>query len=94
MKKMFEVLDMMLAFAAGVLLTMVTSAMIYSLGAPRIILVAVMAIIALVAAATTAYYAGRRREDLSCQIAYNKGIQRGREIGRAERHSAAEKFLD
>ena len=94
MKKIFDILDMLLAFTTGVLLTMVVSSMIYALGAPRIILVAAMALVGVALTAITAYTAGRRRENISCKIAYNKGVQRGREIGRAERHSAAEKFLE
>lgn len=92
MKKIFDILDLLLTFTGGVLLTMVVSSMIYSLGAPRIILVAAMALLAVVLTAITAYAAGRRRETLSCKVAYNKGVQRGREIGRAERQSAADKF--
>lgn len=71
MKKIFDSFDLLLASTAGVLLTMVTSAMIYALGAPRIILVAVMAIMAVVMTAITAY---------------SKGVQRGREIARKSEH--------
>lgn len=71
MKTNFDSCDLLLALTAGVLLTMVTSAMIYALGAPRIILVAVMAIITVVMTAITAY---------------SKGIERGREIARKSEH--------
>lgn len=71
MKKIFDSFDLLLALTAGVLLAMVTSAMIYALGAPRIILVAVMAIITVVMTAITAY---------------SKGIERGREIARKSEH--------
>lgn len=70
MKKIFDSFDLLLALTAGVLLAMVTSAMIYALGAPRIILVAVMAIITVVMTAITAY----------------SNIERGREIARKSEH--------
>lgn len=86
-------LDFIIIFAAGIMFAMIVSAMIYSIGAPRLIIVTALAMIVVIAASFAAYALGRRREKMSCQIAYNKGVQRGREIGRAEQKTAADKFL-
>lgn len=94
MNKIFDFLDFIIIFAAGVTFSMVVSAMIYSVGAPRIIIVIALALLVIIAASFSAYALGRRREKMSCQIAYNKGVQHGRRIGRAEQRSEVDKFLD
>ena len=94
MYKIFDFLDFIIIFAAGIMFSMIVSAAIYAIGAPRLIIILALAIIAVIVTAFAGYAAGRRRENTSCRIAYNKGVQRGREIGRAEQKTAVDKFLD
>lgn len=93
MYRKFDILEFIIIFAAGVMFSMIISAMIYSIGAPRLIIVIALALIIVIVASFAAYALGRRREKMSCQIAYNKGVQHGRRIGRAEQRSEVDKFL-
>lgn len=93
MYRKFDILEFIIIFAAGVMFSMIISAMIYSIGAPRLIIVITLALIIVIVASFAAYALGRRREKMSCQIAYNKGVQHGRRIGRAEQRSEVDKFL-
>lgn len=82
--KFWDFFDYIIAFAIGIAFTMFVSCMIYGAGAPKIIVVAAIGIMLCIFAAFIAYCLGRRRAKTETLIAYNKGMERGRTLGRAE----------
>ena len=79
--KLWDFLECFMLFAAGAMFTMIISGSIYALGAPRIIIVIAIALLLIVMAAIIGYCAGRRRKDMECLRAYNKGVQKGNSVG-------------
>ncbi len=93
MKRTFDFLDFVIIFASGILFSAIISAAIYSLGAPRIIIVMAISLLVTAAAAFSSYKLGRRRSKIEALIAFNKGIERGRTIGRAEIANERQRFI-
>lgn len=92
--KFEEFLDLIIAFALGAAFTLTVNAAIYGIGAPRVIIVAaISAIIGLIGAAI-AYCIGKRRVKTESLIAYNRGVERGRTLGRAEIISERQRFAE
>lgn len=84
MKKIFDIFDMLVALGFGSLITTVLSTAIYALDAPRLLIVLVLALITLAIAVLASYKIGWRRAKTENLIAYNKGVTKGRAIGKAE----------
>ncbi|GEM_PF-6221252 len=86
--------DWIISFGAGSLFTLIISSMIYGAGSPRIvIIVSVSALVGFIAA-FVAYCLGKRRAKTETLIAYNKGMERGRTLGRAELIEKRRHYLD
>lgn len=94
MKKIFDIFDMLVALGFGSLITTVLSTAIYALDAPRLLIVLVLALITLAIAVLVSYKIGWRRAKTESLIAYNKGITRGRAIGKAEAHGEVRQYLE
>lgn len=75
--KLWDYLECFMLFGAGAMFTMIISGSIYALGAPRIIIIMALALLLIVIAAIIGYCAGRRRKEMECLRAYNKGVRRG-----------------
>ncbi len=75
--KLWDYLECFMLFGAGAMFTMIISGSIYALGAPRIIIIMALALLLIVIAAIIGYCAGRRRNEMECLRAYNKGVRRG-----------------
>ena len=86
--------DWIISFGAGSLFTLIISSMIYGAGSPRIvIIVAVSALVGFIGA-FVAYCLGKRRAKTETLVAYNKGMERGRLLGRAEIISEHHQFVE
>ncbi len=94
MKKAFDFLDLMLALGVGMLITSIISAVIYALGAPHIIMLLALALITTAVVAFVCYRLGMRRSKTESLVAYNKGITRGRAIGKAEARGEVQRYLE
>ena len=91
--KLWDFLECFMLFAAGAMFTMIVSGSIYALGAPRIIIVIAIALLLIVMAAIIGYCAGRRRKDMECLRAYNKGVQKGNSVGYERAKADIKEFL-
>ena len=91
--KLWDYLECFMLFAAGAMFTMIISGSIYALGAPRIIIVIAIALLLIVMAAIIGYCAGRRRKDMECLRAYNKGVQKGNSVGYERAKADIKEFL-
>lgn len=91
--KLWDFLEGFMLFAGGVMFTMIVSGSIYALGAPRIIIVIAIALLLVVMAAIIGYGAGRRRKELECLRAYNKGVQKGNSVGYERAKADFKEFL-
>lgn len=91
--KLWDFLECFMLFAAGAMFTMIISGSIYALGAPRIIIVMAVALLLIVMAVIIGYCAGRKRRDMECLRAYNKGVQKGNSAGYARAKADIKKFL-
>lgn len=76
--------DWIVSFGAGALFTLIVSSMIYGAGSPRIIIIVAISILIGFIGAFVAYCLGKRRAKTETLVAYNKGMERGRRLGRAE----------
>lgn len=83
-EKFWEFFDYLIAFTFGIAFTMFVSCVIYGAGNPRIVIIAVISAILCIFAAFVAYCLGKRRAKAETLVAYNKGIERGITLGRAE----------
>lgn len=88
--KSFSVFYCIIAFAVGIFFTLLVSSAIYSLGAPRIIIVIALAMIAVILTAFIAFAFGARRADEMSKVAYWRGVERGRN----ETQSVIQRFLE
>ncbi len=91
--KLWDYLECFMLFGAGAMFTMIISGSIYALGAPRIIIIMAIALLLVVMAAVIGYCAGRRRRELECLRAYNKGVQKGNSVGYERAKADIKKFL-
>lgn len=94
MKKIFDIFDMLVALGFGSLITTVLSTAIYALDAPRLLIVLVLALITLAIAVLVSYKIGWRRAKTENLIAYNKGVTKGRTIGKAEAHGEVQQHFE
>lgn len=94
MKKIFDILDMLVALGVGTLITTVISTAIYALDAPRLIIVLVLSLITLAIAVLVSYRIGWHRAKTESLIAYNKGVTKGRALGKAEAHGEVQRYLE
>lgn len=94
MKKIFDVLDMLIALGIGAILALTIASVMFSLGAPRIIIILVLALLAVVLTALAGYVIGWRRAKTESLIAYNKGIAKGRALGRAEARGDIRHYIE
>ncbi|MDE7361915.1 MAG: hypothetical protein K2N38_08270 [Oscillospiraceae bacterium] len=86
--------DWIISFGAGALFTLIVSSMIYGAGSPSIIIIAAVSMLVGFIGAVVAYCLGRRRAKSESLIAYNKGIERGITLGRAEIISEHQRLVD
>ncbi len=91
--KLWDFLECFMLFAAGAMFTMIISGSIYALGAPRIIIIMAVALLLVVMAAVIGYCAGRRRKEMECLRAYNKGVRRGNSAGYERAKADIKEFL-
>ena len=91
--KLWDFLECFMLFAAGAMFTMIISGSIYALGAPRIIMIMAVALLLVVMAAVIGYCAGRRRKEMECLRAYNKGVRRGNSAGYERAKADIKEFL-
>ena len=91
--KAWNIIEYLIIFAVGAMFTMIVSGSIYALGAPRIIIVIAIALLLIVMAAIIGYCAGRRRKDMECLRAYNKGVQKGNSVGYERAKADIKEFL-
>lgn len=86
--------DLLLAFFAGCAIMVLINAISLAANAPIGIIVIAFMSLAAALVAIIAYCFGRRREKHSNLVAYNRGVSYGRQIGRAEKQSEIQKFLE
>lgn len=91
--KAWNIIEYLIIFAVGAMFTMIISGSIYALGAPRIIIVIAVALLLVVLAAVIGYCAGRRRKEMECLRAYNKGVQKGNSMGYERAKADIKEFL-
>lgn len=91
--KLWDFLECFMLFGAGAMFTMIISGSIYALGAPRIIIIMAVALLLVVMAAVIGYCAGRRRKEMECLRAYNKGVRRGNSAGYERAKADIKEFL-
>ena len=86
--------DHILAFFSGVVLMALINSISLAWGAPiGMIVVAVMFVFTALTS-IMAYCIGKRHEKFSSFAAYNRGVTYGRKLGRAERQSEIQNFLE
>ncbi len=86
--------DWIISFGAGSLFTLIISSMIYGAGSPRIVIIVALAALVGFIGAFVAYCFGKRRAKTETLVAYNKGIERGITIGRAEIISEHQRLVE
>lgn len=86
--------DWIISFGAGSLFTLIVSSMIYGAGYPRIIIIVAISILIGFIGAFVAYCLGKRRAKTETLVAYNKGMERGRLLGRAEITDERQRFIE
>ena len=86
--------DLLLAFFAGFVLMALINAISLAANAPIGIVAIAFLLLSAVLTAIIAYCFGRRREKHSNLVAYSRGVNYGRKIGRAEKQSEIQKFLE
>ena len=91
--KLWDFLECFMLFGAGAMFTMIISGSLYALGAPRIIIIMAVALLLVVMAAVIGYCAGRRRKEMECLRAYNKGVRRGNSAGYERAKADIKEFL-
>lgn len=94
MKKIFDVLDMLIALGCGAVLALTIASVMFALGAPRIIIILVLALLAVALTALAGYIIGWRRAKTESLIAFNKGMIKGRKLGKAEAHGEIQRFIE
>lgn len=94
MKKMFDALDILIALGIGAVLALTIASVMFSLGAPRIIIILVLALLAVALTALAGYIIGWRRAKTESLIAFNKGMIKGRKLGKAEAHGEIQRFIE
>lgn len=86
--------DWIISFGAGALFTLCVSSMIYGAGEPRIVIVVAVSMLIGLIGAFIAYSFGKRRAKTETLIAYNKGMERGRTLGRAEIINEHQRYVE
>lgn len=86
--------DWIISFGAGSLFTLIVSSMIYGAGSPRIVIIAALSMLVGFIVAFVAYCLGKRRAKTETLVAYNKGMERGRILGRAEVIDERRRFVE
>lgn len=92
--KIFDYFYYIFAFVLGVVVTMVIYSAIYALGMPKLVLVLAVALLAIVLCGGTGFALGARRAKEMCKIARSEGVSQGIRLGRAERQSEIQNFLE
>ncbi|MBQ8171794.1 MAG: hypothetical protein IJZ95_07400 [Oscillospiraceae bacterium] len=86
--------DLLLAFFTGFVLMALINALSLVADTPIGIISIAFLLLAATLASIIAYCFGRRREKQSNLVAYNRGVTYGRKLGRAEKQSEIQKFLE
>lgn len=86
--------DWIISFGAGSLFTLIISSMIYGAGSPRIVIILAVSVLVGFISAFVAYCFGKRRAKTETLVAYNKGMERGRILGRAEIIIERQKYVE
>ncbi len=86
--------DWIISFGTGSLFTLIASSMIYGAGSPGIVVIAALSLLIGFIIAFVAYCFGKRRAKTETLIAYNKGMERGRLLGRAEITDERRRFAE
>ena len=87
-------IDRFMAFAVGLFVMAFVNSITLSFHSPGRIMVIIFSIICSVVPGSIAYIIGRKREQKSSMMVYNRGVERGRQLGRAEIQSEIQKFLE
>ena len=86
--------DWIISFGAGSLFTLIISTMIYGAGSPKTVIILAVSVLVGFIGAFVAYCLGKRRAKTETLVAYNKGMERGRLLGRAEIISEHHQFVE
>lgn len=86
--------DWIISFGAGSLFTLIVSSMIYGAGSPKIVIIVALSALFGFIGAFVAYCFGKRRAKTETLVAYNKGMERGRLLGRAEVIDERRRFVE
>lgn len=86
--------DWIISFGAGSLFTLIISSMIYGAGSTRIVIILAVSVLIGFIGAFVAYCLGKRRAKTETLVAYNKGMERGRILGRAEIIIERQKYVE
>lgn len=86
--------DWIISFGAGSLFTLIISSMIYGAGSPKTVIILAVSVLVGFIGAFVAYCLGKRRAKTETLVAYNKGMERGRLLGRAEIISEHHQFVE
>ncbi len=86
--------DWIISFGAGSLFTLIISSMIYCAGSPKTVIILAVSVLVGFIGAFVAYCLGKRRAKTETLVAYNKGMERGRLLGRAEIINERQKYVE
>ncbi len=86
--------DWIISFVAGSLFTLIISSMIYGAGSPKTVIILAVSVLVGFIGAFVAYCLGKRRAKTETLVAYNKGMERGRLLGRAEIINERQKYVE
>ncbi len=86
--------DWIISFGAGSLFTLIISSMIYGAGSPKTVIILAVSVLVGFIGAFVAYCLGKRRAKTETLVAYNKGMERGRMLGRAEIINEHQKYVE
>ncbi len=86
--------DWIISFGAGSLFTLIISSMIYGAGSPKTVIILAVSVLVGFIGAFVAYCLGKRRAKTETLVAYNKGMERGRLLGRAEIINERQKYVE
>ena len=91
---MNKYLNCFIAFVVGITVMAFVNSITLSFHSSGRIMVIIFAIVAAAAVGFIAYTIGRRRAQKAAMAVYNRGVERGRQLGRAEIQSEIQRFLE
>ncbi|MBP1544350.1 MAG: hypothetical protein J6A16_09660 [Oscillospiraceae bacterium] len=88
------VFDYLLAFFLGFVLMGLISSVSLAANSPTLLMIIAFMSVGVAVTAIAAYCFGRRHEKQSNLVAYHRGVTYGRRLGRAEKQSEIQNFLE